>query len=95
MGDFIATHVIQTGTRRWYVHAEEGERGKLSGVLYTEHEWTNCDNADWTYDPEDGLAFQGSYSHPIVDGASIEKFADCRWTRNDGWRDDGTREVQS
>lgn len=90
MSSFVATHVIQTGTRRTYVHAEPGsDPGSL--ILYTEDEWAACESADWEYDAEEGLQFQGSTSQPICHGASLETFEACRWTRNDGWNDYGTR----
>lgn len=97
---FIATHVIQTGTRREYVRAYAlgGGPADLTNprgvVLYTEDEWRADAHADWTFDPEHGLRFQGSASAPVCDGASIESFEACRWTRVDGWADDGTRAAE-
>lgn len=87
---FKATHVIQTAMRRWYVHAvpvdciSGGDRGGF--VLYTEAEWNLYDNADWETDPDRLLLFQGS-----VSDATLETFDECKWTRVDGWNDDGTR----
>lgn len=88
---FIATHVIQTGMRRIYVHAEPGDEHGL--ILYTEAEWDGAENADWTYDAEEGLQFQGSTSAPICDGASLERFGSCQWTANDGWNPGGTKQA--
>ena len=84
---FVATHVIQSGTRRWYVRAEQAEAGVQ--FLYTNREWDACEPADWTYDEVDGLKFCGSLNDAILDGATIETFAQCEHTASDGWNDDG------
>lgn len=98
MSDFVATHVIQTGTRRHYVRAcaLNGGPDTLDNprgvVLYTPEEWDAAANADWTYDPKEGLRFQSSTAHPMLQcEVTIQPFADCCWTRVDGWNDDGTR----
>jgi hypothetical protein len=70
MDDFFATHVIRIGGKRIPVHAAPGDAGGL--ILYTREEWNAGETTDWEYDHERGLLFQGSMTHPMLDGASIE-----------------------
>jgi hypothetical protein len=88
---FIATHVIHTATRRHYVHVDDAERsadGLPMLVLYTEAEWNASEPACWTFDVDRGVCQHGE---PFP-GAIVQAFGECRWTRLDGWADDGTRD---
>jgi hypothetical protein len=87
---FVATHVIQTGTRRWYVHAEKASDPRDGLVLYTWDEWQAGVAADWAYDEVNGLSFQDDAYHPMCDGAEFMKFETSVFRDSDGWNEDGT-----
>ena len=89
---FVATWVVQTGGRRWYLGARSWSMGVYAGTP----------EAGWLM-TEEGKTADVDLGQPLGDGSFVAhadghkgwavRFEDCPHTATDGWADDGTRPI--